>query len=136
MKTRMRWYIISMITLQQICKQNKIVIPKVITKNLCSLSIAGSRSYCCSNDKSDYDIFGFFMPNKRDIRLLLTNPKSPKIVKKFICKTIDQKTGLKYEFFIYNFLDYVDALSYGNKLLAPFLLETLFSDRSNVIINN
>jgi hypothetical protein len=57
-------------------------------------------------------------------------------VKKFICKTVDQKTGLKYEFFIYNFLDYVNALAYGNRLLAPFLLETLFSDRSNVILSN
>jgi hypothetical protein len=125
-----------MLTLKQICKQNSIEIPKVVSKNLCLLTIAGSRSYCCANEKSDYDIFGFFMPSKKDIKLLLTDPDSPNLRRKWVCKTQDDKTGTRYEFFIYNFLDYVDFLAYGTHTLSPFFLESLFSDEKNIISVN
>lgn len=109
-------------------------IPKWYKEKLCYLTIAGSRSYFCQNDKSDYDLYGFYMPTKRHIKTILedNNPEdiNNKIQKNYI------KRKKNFEFKIFNFLDFIDSIAFGYRRFSPFLLETLFSDRQFLVFQN
>lgn len=109
--------------------------PKFLLNNTHYLSVMGSRAYACNLPDSDYDVYGFAIPNKEDLfphlrgEIFGFGKQKNRFEQWEELHLTHPTTSKEWGFTVYSIVKYFDLAMKGN----PSLIDSLFTAENCVI---